>query len=307
MLADAVKMADATIVPEHPGDTPSTNRNISHRSPKSFWTAGISPKTLVQPGGRIHERENQRKLIAYRRTQAHGSGLPADGIRRRSDKSDPKSNDRRHHQHLWLCPRLCLREYLGSMVRRNECPPGQCHHDRWHYRFDVASNEGAYNAGGISVGIPAKFKIEVGGKPNGYQTHIIPTRDFYVRMELLKKANAFVVMPGGIGTFAEGTDTITHVQTEKMPQYLMEEFTKGEGAPVYLVGKRYWSKTVKALEGFVKDGRMDAKHLNLFTVVDDPREIFKDLARRKAALAAAKLQAPKDSDKEPATSETKPA
>jgi hypothetical protein len=165
-----------------------------------------------------------------------------------------------------------------------------------------ATNRGAYEANGISVGIPAKFKFEVGGKPNGYQTHVIPTRDFYVRMELLKKANAFVVFPGGIGTLAEGTDTITHVQTEKMPQYLMQEFGKGgrDGAPIYFIGKKYWAPTMKVLRGFVKAGTMSPEDFSLFKVLDDPRDVFKDLAKRKAAAHQALAEA--TAEKKPATS-----
>jgi uncharacterized protein (TIGR00730 family) len=308
MLADAVKMADSTIVPEHPE---------RYAFDKSQY---FPPKPEELLDGRDLSKEPwYNQVAAFMREKINDSSLPLEERKRmvagfqQMGFGEETINQIRNHTtgdiiSIYGSARdfdfenTLARWFAGLNARQ-----GNATMTGGTIGLMSASNEGAYNAGGISVGIPAKFKIEVGGKPNGFQTHIIPTRDFYVRMELLKKANAFVVFPGGIGTLAEATDTITHVQTEKMPQYLMAEFGKGDGSPVYLVGKKYWSKSVKALKGFVKEGRMSPEHLKLFVVVDDPREIFRDLARRKEVLAAAKSKTATDSDQKSDPTEARPA
>ena len=138
-----------------------------------------------------------------------------------------------------------------------------------------AGNRGAYEAGGTSIAIPIRLPFEPETKGNGYATLTIPQRNFYTRMQMLKMVGAdgaFVVERGGIGTGAEVLDTLTQIQTEKMPQ-----------APVYFMGKGDWAPMEKLLDHWQKIGTISPEDRNLYKVVNSPQEVFDDLARRRAA------------------------
>ncbi|APD09187.1 putative lysine decarboxylase [Thermus brockianus] len=60
-----------------------------------------------------------------------------------------------------------------------------------------AVNRGAYEAGGVSVGLNIELPHEQ--KPNPYQTHALSLRYFFVRKVLfVRYAHAFVFLPGGL-------------------------------------------------------------------------------------------------------------
>jgi uncharacterized protein (TIGR00730 family) len=133
-----------------------------------------------------------------------------------------------------------------------------------------AANRGAYEAGGGSIGIILKLPHEKQG--NGYQTVTIPHRNFYTRMENLKKGDVFIVEDGGVGTAAEALDTITHIQTGKM-----------KGLPVYFIGKEKHRYLEKFLSQMEKDGTISPSDRKLYKIVDDPDQVFADLRKRKQA------------------------
>jgi hypothetical protein len=133
-----------------------------------------------------------------------------------------------------------------------------------------AANRGAYEAGGTSIGVVLKLPYEKRG--NGYQTVTAKHRYFYTRLENLKKANAFVVEDGGIGTGAEGLDTLTHIQTGKMA-----------GVPVFFIGKEKWYHLDGLLKQMEKDGTISPSDRNLYKILDDPNDIFTELAKHNRA------------------------
>jgi uncharacterized protein (TIGR00730 family) len=95
-------------------------------------------------------------------------------------------------------------------------------------------------------------------------------RYFFVRkVMLLKYSYGFVVLPGGVGTMDEFFETITLVQTGKIPPF-----------PVVIMGKAYWDE----LDDFVQkrmiaDGTIDPKDRGLVMATDDPVEAAEFISR----------------------------
>jgi len=122
-----------------------------------------------------------------------------------------------------------------------------------------AANKGAYEAGGISVGLNIHLPQEQ--KLNPYTNLAIDFHYFFARkMMFVKYAWALVCFPGGFGTLDEFFESLTLIQTEKAPRY-----------PVVCIGSDYWSgladwlkKTV--LERYQNIGPDD---MLLFEVTDD--------------------------------------
>lgn len=133
-----------------------------------------------------------------------------------------------------------------------------------------AANRGAYEAGGNSIGVVLKLPHEKRG--NGYQTMTLKHRNFFTRMEVLKQGDVFVVEDGGIGTAAEALDTLTHIQTGKLKE-----------APVYFVGKQNYRHLENWLAEMEKNGTISPQDRHLYRMVDNPDDIFADLARRRQA------------------------
>jgi uncharacterized protein (TIGR00730 family) len=131
-----------------------------------------------------------------------------------------------------------------------------------------AANRGAYEAGGVSLGLTIKLPQEQVINP--YITKQIQTYYFFVRKVILSfSAEAFIFFPGGYGTLDEFFEIITLVQTKKI-----------EGVPIICVGSDYW----KSLERFMQEsllsrGTITAEDLTLYTITDDHDEIL-DIIRK---------------------------
>ena len=125
-----------------------------------------------------------------------------------------------------------------------------------------AANKGARRAGGHSVGLNIQIPSEQ--KPNKYVDTLLDFRYFFVRKVMfVKYAKAFVIMPGGYGTLDEFTEAINLIQTERIPKF-----------PVILFGREYWNGMLEWLRNTVlKDSNISREDLDIFTVVDDPKEV----------------------------------
>ena len=98
-----------------------------------------------------------------------------------------------------------------------------------------AANKGACEAGGTSVGLGIELPFEQG--MNDYVDIGIHFRYFFARKTMfVKYAQAFVVFPGGFGTFDELFEALTLVQTGKVTSF-----------PVVLMGSAYWGGLVSWL------------------------------------------------------------
>jgi uncharacterized protein (TIGR00730 family) len=121
-----------------------------------------------------------------------------------------------------------------------------------------AANKGAFEAGGTSVGLGIELPFEQG--MNEWVDIAIAFRYFFARKTMfVKYAQAFVVFPGGFGTFDELFEALTLVQTHKVTSF-----------PVVLMGTTYWGGLVDWLrEHVLAQGNINEGDLDLFHVTDD--------------------------------------
>jgi uncharacterized protein (TIGR00730 family) len=134
-----------------------------------------------------------------------------------------------------------------------------------------AANKGAAEAGGVSVGLGIELPMESG--LNEYVNVGVEFRYFFVRKTVfVKYSQAFVVLPGGMGTMDELFEALTLVATGKITRF-----------PIVLVGSEYWGGLVAWLrEKAVAEGNIHAEELDLFTIVDEPEEVVKVITRAHA-------------------------
>ena len=125
-----------------------------------------------------------------------------------------------------------------------------------------AANQGAYEAGGISVGMNISLPMEQSANP--FQTHELNFRYFFVRkVMLVKYSEAFIIFPGGFGTMDEYFEALTLIQTEKIDPF-----------PVICIGHDFWDGLVEWITG-----KMEAEFktispgdTDLFHITDDVEE-----------------------------------
>ncbi len=131
-----------------------------------------------------------------------------------------------------------------------------------------AANRGAYENGGRSIGLNITLPHEQ--EPNPYITQNLAFLFHYFairKLHFVLRARAFVVFPGGFGTFDELFEILTLIQTGKK-----------KNIPVILVGKEFWT-TVLNVDALAKYGviSMDDKHL--CPIVDTAKEAWNIIAK----------------------------
>lgn len=124
-----------------------------------------------------------------------------------------------------------------------------------------AANRGAFDAGGISVGLGIELPFEE--SINEWVNLGMTFRYFFVRKTMfVKYSRGAIVFPGGFGTLDEAFEALTLVQTHKAP-----------AMPIVLFGSEYWGGLVDWLRGtVVRSGKISAADPDLFCVTDDPEE-----------------------------------
>jgi uncharacterized protein (TIGR00730 family) len=124
-----------------------------------------------------------------------------------------------------------------------------------------AANRGAFEAGGVSVGLGIELPFEQG--MNQWVDIGVDFRYFFARKTMfVKYAQGFIVLPGGFGTFDELFEALVLVQTKKVTSF-----------PVVLLGHAYWDGLVDWLRSSVlAGGKINERDLSLFSVTDDPAE-----------------------------------
>ena len=120
-----------------------------------------------------------------------------------------------------------------------------------------AANRGAYEAGGLSVGLGIELPFEQG--LNKYVDLGINFRYFFARKTMfLKYSQAFVCLPGGMGTMDELFEMLCMVQTGKVTNY-----------PIVLIGTEYWTGLVDWMANtLVADGYINPQDMDLFLLTD---------------------------------------
>jgi hypothetical protein len=124
-----------------------------------------------------------------------------------------------------------------------------------------AANRGAYEAGGLSVGLGIELPFEQG--LNKYVDLGINFRYFFARKTMfLKYSQAFVCLPGGMGTMDELFEMLCMVQTGKVTNY-----------PIVLIGTEYWSGLVEWMANtLVAEGYINPQDMDLFLLTDSVDE-----------------------------------
>lgn len=131
-----------------------------------------------------------------------------------------------------------------------------------------AANRGAFDVGATSLGFNIVLPHEQ--FPNPYITpglciyfHYFATR----KMHFLIRAKALVAFPGGYGTLDELFETLTLIQTRKMPP-----------VPVVLFGREFWEKAID-LDYLVEEGTIAPEDARLVSYAETAAEAWETIAR----------------------------
>ncbi|OYV27595.1 MAG: Rossman fold protein, TIGR00730 family [Parcubacteria group bacterium 20-58-5] len=127
-----------------------------------------------------------------------------------------------------------------------------------------AANQGAFEAGGVSVGL--NISLPDAQRYNPYLTEKFSFDHFFARKVMFVKfASAYVVMPGGFGTLDEFFEIITLVQTGKIHR-----------VPIILFGKKYWEPLLGFIEETIykEHAAINKEDMTLYTLVDSVDEAY---------------------------------
>ncbi|WP_132991834.1 TIGR00730 family Rossman fold protein [Gordonia zhaorongruii] len=132
-----------------------------------------------------------------------------------------------------------------------------------------ATNRGAFEAGAESIGLNIELPFEQHQNP--WLTLSMNFRYFFVRKTMfVKYAQAFVCLPGGLGTLDEFFEAVTLVQTRKVLRF-----------PIVLVGREYWGPLLDWIRTtLVDDGMISPEDLDLITLVDSPAEAVRAVCEK---------------------------
>lgn len=122
-----------------------------------------------------------------------------------------------------------------------------------------ASNRGAQESGGMSIGLGIELPMEQG--LNRWVDMGLNFRYFFVRKTMfLKYSQAFICLPGGFGTLDELFESLVMVQTGKIQRF-----------PIILIGTEFWGGLVDWIRSrLVDEGMISPEDVDLFHVTDDP-------------------------------------
>lgn len=145
-----------------------------------------------------------------------------------------------------------------------------------------AANRGAHEAGGLSVGLGIELPHEQG--LNEYVDLGLNFRYFFARKTMfLKYSQAFICLPGGMGTMDEFFEVMCMVQTGKVTNY-----------PIVLMGTEYWSGLLEwmdktlAASGYINEGDRE-----LFLLTDDPDEALFHIIQRHQVMSDKRIREPR--------------
>ena len=126
-----------------------------------------------------------------------------------------------------------------------------------------ATNRGAYEAGGRSIGLNISLPQEQ--EPNPYITPSLNLEFHYFFMRKLwfvQLACALVAFPGGFGTLDELVEVLTLVQTGRSSRM-----------PIVVYGTEFWNEVLD-MEALVRWGTISPEDTQLFHRADTPEQAF---------------------------------
>jgi len=121
-----------------------------------------------------------------------------------------------------------------------------------------AANRGCSEAGGLSIGLGIELPFEQG--LNDWVHQGINFRYFFARKTMfVKYSQAFVCLPGGLGTMDELFEALVLVQTKKVTKF-----------PVVLLGIDYWGGLHDWIRNtMLSEGKISPKDMDLLHLTDD--------------------------------------
>jgi uncharacterized protein (TIGR00730 family) len=124
-----------------------------------------------------------------------------------------------------------------------------------------AANRGAHEAGGLSIGCNIELPHEQ--HLNRYVDLSVEFHYFFARKVMfVKYADAFVILPGGLGTLDELFESLTLIQTGKIRNF-----------PVVLIGHDYWDGLIAWMRDVqLPAGAISQADVDLLRVTDDLEE-----------------------------------
>lgn len=126
-----------------------------------------------------------------------------------------------------------------------------------------AANKGAKEVGALSVGLNIELPFEQ--HMNSYVTVPLTFHYFFARKTMfVKYAEAFIIFPGGFGTFDEMFEALTLIQTGKLRHF-----------PVILYGRDYWSGLLNWLrERALAEAKLGQRDLDIMVTTDSVEEVI---------------------------------
>ncbi len=125
---------------------------------------------------------------------------------------------------------------------------------------------GAFEAGGHTIGIALNFE---GRKPSQYLTDSTVFEKLGPRQDkLIELADAYVALPGGVGTFYEIFNILALKRLKEIPAE----------KPLILVCD-YYKGLQKMLRAMADEGFVEEKVFSLFSLVETPEEALASLTK----------------------------
>ena len=123
-----------------------------------------------------------------------------------------------------------------------------------------AANEGAKGGGANSCGLGIDLPFESSMNPHIDTKFNLNFRYFFVRKVMfVRYAQAFLVLPGGVGTMDELFEALTLIQTGKVRPF-----------PIYLLGTKYWKGLVDWMkENMLAQGCINQSDIDRLIMTDD--------------------------------------
>lgn len=131
-----------------------------------------------------------------------------------------------------------------------------------------AGNRGAREGGARSIGLNIMLPMEQ--EPNPYSNVKLDFQYFFVRKVMfVKYGQAYIGMPGGLGTLDEIFEALTLIQTHRIKPF-----------PVILVGSDYWNGLIDWIRTtLLARNYLSPQDMDLFTVLDDPDQVVTTIKR----------------------------
>mgnify|MGYP003914076543 FL=1 len=134
-----------------------------------------------------------------------------------------------------------------------------------------ATNKGAYQAGGKSVGLNIELPFEQFHNKYIDRDKLLEFDYFFVRKVMfMKYSQGFIILPGGFGTLDEMFEALTLIQTGKIARF-----------PIVLVGSSYWTGLMDWVKQtmLLQESNIHEEDLNLFRIVDTAEEAAEHIFR----------------------------